>query len=581
MSTDLFISQLISQIQPGANQIDKTGATGLDRSSRTATTELSSKGDGANFLTTLIEIFQDRFAQNSATDAGWPELSESPIDLIPANDEDTGSVHMPADPFLPELCQMLQKMGHHGDIDDSDWQNMAGRKAVDGDDLAALQMLIVDFQKENLAPTPELKAGFERLGQLIAKTRAAKTMVPTDGNLVKGLASNQVSITAQINQILRNIDPGRQNPKIEPGVSAEQGISSDKLSGPIPNETKIGTDGVGKSADQADNTTSLPVSIKRDVTKASSPISAGASRSENGGEVNSNDKADADSTKIKNGLGFADDTRSANRPEFANRMPPPADNEKQNNTETKRDNHPLQQNSPSGMNRNGGNVSESSIQSLGAGEPQSKVFQETQPARGWIKAELGPAAEKSSQVIKTEAGTSENGLLNSPSQNPEKSAETGPSTKELETGQSSLRTQTMDQIVRRAVIQLRNGQHEARIDLRPEYLGHIRMQVVSENQQVTIKILAEHGFVKDMIENNAHQLKADLQQHGLEIDKLEVTVSRDSDDSGNPRENLAGSKGKPGASDRKNEPRPAEKNIKNQRQPLPTIDSDQAVDFFA
>ncbi|MBT8363444.1 MAG: flagellar hook-length control protein FliK [Deltaproteobacteria bacterium] len=581
MSTDLFISQLINQIQPDANQSDKTGATGLDRSSKPATTELSSKGDGANFSTTLIEIFQDRFAQNSAIDAGWPGSSESPIDLIPANDEDTGSVHMPAERYLPELCQILQKMGHHSDIDGSDWQNMAGGNAVDGDDLAALQMLIVGFQKENLAPTPKLKAGFERLGQLIAKTRVAKTMVPTDGKFVKGLASNQVSIAAQINQILRNTDPGRQNPKLEPGVSAGQGISNDKLSGPIPNETKIGAAGVGKSADQADNKTSLPISIKRDATKPSSPISTGASRSENGGEVNSNDKADADSAKTKNGLSFAGDTRSANRPEFANRMPPPADNEKQKNIETMRDNQPLKQNPPSGMNRNVGNVSESSIQSLGAGEPQSKVFQETQPARGWIKTQLGPATEKSSQVIKTEAGTSENGLLNSPSQNTEKSAETGPSSKELETGQSSLRTQTMDQIVRRAVIQLRNGQHEARIDLRPEFLGHIRMQVVSENQQVTVKILAEHGFVKDMIENNAHQLKADLQQHGLEIDKLEVSVSRDSEDSGSPRENLAGSKGKPGASDRKNEPRPAEKNIKDKRQPVPTSDSAQAVDFFA
>jgi flagellar hook-length control protein FliK len=139
----------------------------------------------------------------------------------------------------------------------------------------------------------------------------------------------------------------------------------------------------------------------------------------------------------------------------------------------------------------------------------------------------------------------------------------------------------MDQIVRRAVIQLRNGQHEARIDLRPEFLGHIRMQVVSENQQVTVKILAEYGFVKDMIENNAHQLKADLQQHGLEIDKLEVSVSRDPDDSGSPRENLAGSKAKPGASDRKNEPRPAEKNIKDKRQPAPTSHSALTVDFFA
>ena len=85
----------------------------------------------------------------------------------------------------------------------------------------------------------------------------------------------------------------------------------------------------------------------------------------------------------------------------------------------------------------------------------------------------------------------------------------------------------MEQIVRRAVIQVRDGQHEARIDLKPEFLGHVRMQVITENQQVTVKILTEFGFVKEMIENNIQQLKADLQQQGLEVDKLDVSVSRD------------------------------------------------------
>jgi len=86
----------------------------------------------------------------------------------------------------------------------------------------------------------------------------------------------------------------------------------------------------------------------------------------------------------------------------------------------------------------------------------------------------------------------------------------------------------MEQIVRRAVIQVRDGQHEARIDLKPDFMGHVRMQVITENQQVTVKILTEFGFVKDMIENSIQQLKADLQQQGLEVDKIDVSVSRDS-----------------------------------------------------
>jgi flagellar hook-length control protein FliK len=63
------------------------------------------------------------------------------------------------------------------------------------------------------------------------------------------------------------------------------------------------------------------------------------------------------------------------------------------------------------------------------------------------------------------------------------------------------------------------------------------MQVITENQQVTVKILTEFGFVKEMIENNIQQLKADLQHQGLEVDKLDVSVSRDANGNKHPQEN--------------------------------------------
>jgi flagellar hook-length control protein FliK len=83
---------------------------------------------------------------------------------------------------------------------------------------------------------------------------------------------------------------------------------------------------------------------------------------------------------------------------------------------------------------------------------------------------------------------------------------------------------------------VRNGQHEAKIDLKPEFLGHVRMQVTTENHQVTVKILTEFGFVKDMVENNIHQLKSDLQQQGLMVDKLEVAISNGTDEYRHPHE---------------------------------------------
>jgi flagellar hook-length control protein FliK len=138
--------------------------------------------------------------------------------------------------------------------------------------------------------------------------------------------------------------------------------------------------------------------------------------------------------------------------------------------------------------------------------------------------------ELGGKVTKVDAGTSDNGLLSSQNQNAAKAFEATSFSKQTNAGHDSLRNQTLDQIVRKAVIYMRNGQHEAKIDLKPDFLGHVRMQVITENHQVTVKILTEFGFVKDMVENNIQQLKADLQQQGLNVDKLEVAVSNDTDE---------------------------------------------------
>jgi len=54
------------------------------------------------------------------------------------------------------------------------------------------------------------------------------------------------------------------------------------------------------------------------------------------------------------------------------------------------------------------------------------------------------------------------------------------------------------------------------------------MQIVTDSQQVAVKIITENPFVKDMLESNLNQLKADLQAQGLKVDELEVSVAHDS-----------------------------------------------------
>ena len=88
---------------------------------------------------------------------------------------------------------------------------------------------------------------------------------------------------------------------------------------------------------------------------------------------------------------------------------------------------------------------------------------------------------------------------------------------------------TVNQIVQKAVLHLNGGQHEVRLDLKPEFLGHLRMQIITDSQQVTVRILTEYPMVKELIENNLQLLKVELQNHGLEIDELDVSVEDDAD----------------------------------------------------
>jgi flagellar hook-length control protein FliK len=158
------------------------------------------------------------------------------------------------------------------------------------------------------------------------------------------------------------------------------------------------------------------------------------------------------------------------------------------------------------------------------------MINDAQLAReNFMKVDGAQSDDLGQKVARIDTGANDSNMLGSQNQTAEKAFESTGFTKPTEAGHESLRTQTFDQIVKRAVIHTQSGQQEARIDLKPDFLGHVRMQVTTENHQVTVKILTEFSAVKDMIENNIQQLKSDLQQQGLSVDKLEVSVSSDSD----------------------------------------------------
>ncbi len=81
------------------------------------------------------------------------------------------------------------------------------------------------------------------------------------------------------------------------------------------------------------------------------------------------------------------------------------------------------------------------------------------------------------------------------------------------------------QLVERALFTVRGEHSEARIALKPDHLGHVQLKIVTENNLVTIKIITETPVARDLIDANANQLKTELQQQGLNVGNIEVSVS--------------------------------------------------------
>jgi flagellar hook-length control protein FliK len=83
------------------------------------------------------------------------------------------------------------------------------------------------------------------------------------------------------------------------------------------------------------------------------------------------------------------------------------------------------------------------------------------------------------------------------------------------------------QIVDKADLSLKNGQSEIKIDLKPEFLGPLRMKVSTDNHQVTVKIITDVPIVKEAIDSNIQQLRTALQNQGLEIDDINISMGED------------------------------------------------------
>jgi flagellar hook-length control protein FliK len=89
---------------------------------------------------------------------------------------------------------------------------------------------------------------------------------------------------------------------------------------------------------------------------------------------------------------------------------------------------------------------------------------------------------------------------------------------------STNREELFSQIVEHAKVVVNNGGSEMEINLKPEHLGKLQLKVTIENDVVTAKFFAESQQVKEIIESNLSQLKRNLQENGMQVDTIMVSV---------------------------------------------------------
>jgi flagellar hook-length control protein FliK len=86
------------------------------------------------------------------------------------------------------------------------------------------------------------------------------------------------------------------------------------------------------------------------------------------------------------------------------------------------------------------------------------------------------------------------------------------------------------QIVEKAKVSINHGNGEMEVSLKPEHLGKLHLKISVENQLVTAKFVAESQQVKEVIETNLNQLRRNLQDTGIQVDQLMVSVGQHNND---------------------------------------------------
>ena len=91
----------------------------------------------------------------------------------------------------------------------------------------------------------------------------------------------------------------------------------------------------------------------------------------------------------------------------------------------------------------------------------------------------------------------------------------------------------IDQIVATASLRSTDGRNQIQIRLKPEFLGNVQMSITAAKEQMVVRMVTDQIAVKEVIESNLQQLKTELQNQGLIIDRIDILVNPDTEQQSN------------------------------------------------
>jgi flagellar hook-length control protein FliK len=95
-------------------------------------------------------------------------------------------------------------------------------------------------------------------------------------------------------------------------------------------------------------------------------------------------------------------------------------------------------------------------------------------------------------------------------------------------------TDVMEQVMAQVRLFAAEGFAEIRMTLRPANLGDLTLRIATVNGLVTAQFAADNQRIKEIIESNFNHLRDVLQEQGVQVSELSVSVKQEGNDSSMP-----------------------------------------------